>query len=79
MRPRDSLRARGADYTQARLQVNANSAGVKGCLDRYTVTSYKASMTPSKPTLLQMSAAVRFGWALAACAVVWAVIGLALA
>jgi hypothetical protein len=35
-------------------------------------------MTPAKPTLLQMSAAARLCWALAACAVVWAVIGLAL-
>ena len=35
-------------------------------------------MTPDKPTLLQMSAAARLGWALAACAIVWAVIGLAL-
>lgn len=32
----------------------------------------------AKPTLLQMSAARRLGLALAACAVVWAVIGLAL-
>ena len=32
----------------------------------------------AKPTLLQMSAAQRLGLALVACAVVWAVIGLAL-
>jgi hypothetical protein len=31
-----------------------------------------------RPTLLQMSAAQRLGLALVACAVVWAVIGLAL-
>jgi hypothetical protein len=36
-------------------------------------------MTPDRPTLLQMSALARLGWALAACAVVWAVIALALA
>jgi len=32
-----------------------------------------------RPSLLQMSAAARLLWALIACAVVWAVIGLALA
>ncbi len=36
-------------------------------------------MTPCKPTLLQMSAVARLAMALAACAVVWAVIGWALA
>jgi hypothetical protein len=36
-------------------------------------------MTPSRPTLLQMSAPARLVLALAACAVVWAVIALALA
>jgi hypothetical protein len=40
-------------------------------------------MTPrqpaaSRPTLLQMSAAARLGLALIACALVWAVIGVAL-
>jgi len=35
-------------------------------------------MNPARPTLLQMSAAQRLGWALVACAVVWVVIGLAL-
>jgi hypothetical protein len=34
---------------------------------------------PQRPSLLQMSAAARLGLALVACAVVWAVIGLALA
>ena len=36
-------------------------------------------MKPARATLLQMSAAQRLGLALLACAVVWAVIGLALA
>ncbi len=36
-------------------------------------------MTPCKPTLLQMSALARLAMALAACAVVWAAIALALA
>jgi hypothetical protein len=35
-------------------------------------------MNGSRPTLLQMSAAARLGWALLACAAVWAVIGVAL-
>jgi hypothetical protein len=35
-------------------------------------------MTPARPSLLQMSAAARLGLALAGCAVVWAVIALAL-
>jgi hypothetical protein len=36
-------------------------------------------MTPSRLSLLQMSAAARLGLALVACALVWAAIGLALA
>ncbi len=36
-------------------------------------------MTLCKPTLLQMSAVARLAMALAACVIVWAVIGLALA
>ncbi len=36
-------------------------------------------MNPSRSSLLQMSAVARLGLALAACAVVWAAIGLALA
>ena len=38
----------------------------------------RTQVVPSRPTLLQMSAAQRLGLALIACAVVWAAIGLAL-
>ncbi len=78
MRPRDGLRARGADYTQTRFQVNAKSPAKFGRLDCYCITRYKAVMTPDRPTLLQMSASARLVLALGACALVWAIIALAL-
>ena len=79
MRPRDSPRARSGDLYSGALPSQREPGNNAAPLDRYIITSYTAIMTPCKPTLLQMSAVARLAMALAACAVVWAVIGWALA